>query len=190
MANEIAARRYATAIFELAREAGAVAPIGADLHAMRDAIYGDAAVTRFFLSPAVDGGDKTRILRESFSSRVAPSAMNALLLLVRKRREALFGEIVRQYDALEVASRGAERLTISSARELSANDLAAIVARLEAIYGRRFDVIQRVDASLLGGLRVTVGDTRIDGSVAGTLERLARTIFTNPPTSRSEHLPT
>lgn len=185
MANEIAARRYATAIFELAGEANAIESTRADLHAVRDAVYHDPAAARFFLSPVVGRAEKARLLGGVLANRVSTQVMNGVLLLVRKRREALLDEIVKQYDALEISARGAERLAITSARELSKQDLATIVARLEALYGKRFDVTQRVDPTLLGGLRVMLGDRRIDGSVAGKLEQLARTIFANTP--RSEH---
>jgi F-type H+-transporting ATPase subunit delta len=104
-------------------------------------------------------------------------ALHTLLLLVRKRRESLLRAIVQQYDVLQMQARGAEPLTITSAKQLSQNELNQLVSRLEKIYGKTFDVTQNVDPNLIGGVRIAMGDRLIDGSVEGRLEELSRTLF-------------
>jgi F-type H+-transporting ATPase subunit delta len=52
-----------------------------------------------------------------------------------------------------------------------------MVSRLERLYGKSFDATLTVDPSLIGGVRITMGDRRIDGSIDGRLEDLARTLF-------------
>ena len=177
MANETAARRYAAAVFQLAADARAVEAIGKDLRTLSGAIYGDEATERFFLSPVIERSEKERVLAGAFAGKAHDVALHTVLLLVRKRRESLLAEIVRQYDALEMQARGAEPLTITSAKELSGDALRTLVGRLETAYGKRFDVTQRVDPALIGGVRIMMGDRRIDGSVEGRLEELSRTLF-------------
>jgi F-type H+-transporting ATPase subunit delta len=96
------------------------------------------------------------------------------LLLVRKRREALLRAIVAQYRALERAARGVEVLTVQSARALDRAEYTRLVSKLEALYGKKFDVTEAIDAGLIGGLRITMGDRRIDATIAGRLAALAR----------------
>ncbi len=177
MANETVARRYAAAIFQLANEQHAVETVGKDLRLISDAIYEDETTKRFFLSPVIERGEKERVLAAAFEGKAHDVALHTLLLLVRKRREALLREIVQQYGVLEMQARGAEPLTITSAKQLSAGDLNALVSRLEKIYGKTFDVTQNVDSNLIGGVRIMMGDRRIDGSVEGRLEELSRTLF-------------
>jgi F-type H+-transporting ATPase subunit delta len=158
VADEAIARRYATAIFGLAQERGAVEEVGRDLRAIFDAIASDDTVQRFFFAPVINRKEKTQIITDAFARSVHQIALHSVLLLIRKRREPL--EIV-------------------SARELGRDDIEALVDRLSRLYKTRFVVTQRVDPGLIGGIRITMGDRRIDGSIAGRLNDLARALSKN-----------
>jgi F-type H+-transporting ATPase subunit delta len=178
MPNEKLARRYATAIFQLATEANAVSQVRDDLHAFADALHASDEVRRFFISPVVDRNEKSAAIADAFS-KLHEIALHAVLLLIRKRREGLVDEIVRQYDELERQARGAQTLRVTSARALSAAQLDGLVTKLKDAYHTSFDIAQTVDPELIGGVRITMGDKRIDGTVAGRLDDLARMLSTN-----------
>jgi F-type H+-transporting ATPase subunit delta len=178
MPHETLARRYATAVFQLAQDAGKVEAIQRDLHAFVDTLGGDGKVRRFFESPVVDRKEKETIVAQAFA-RLDPIALHTVLLLIRKRRENMAKEIVVQYDALERAARGAQPLDVTTARPLPRPDLDAIVARLSSAFGTKFDVTERLDPSLIGGVRITMGDRLADGTIAGRLDDIARLLSTN-----------
>jgi F-type H+-transporting ATPase subunit delta len=177
MANEKLARRYATAVFSLARESGVVDRIGEDLATIASVLGSNVLTNEFFIAPIVERQEKERVLLAAFEGRVHEIALHALLLLVRKRREALLGALVVEYRKLQLVARGEEPLTVTSARELPRDELRAIVERLERLYEKKFEVTQVVDPNLIGGVRILMGDRRVDGTVAGRLEALARTLF-------------
>jgi F-type H+-transporting ATPase subunit delta len=179
MANEKLARRYTTAVFSLANEAAAVDTIGNDLATAASAIGADPALAAFFAAPIVPRPEKERALIGAFSGRLHDVALHSLLLLVRKRRETLLQAMVEEYRKLQLAQRGEEPLTVTSARELPRRELDALVARLERLHDKKFQVTQVVDPALIGGVRVLMGDRRLDGSVAGRLDALSRTLFAN-----------
>ncbi len=177
MVNETLARRYATAIFSLARDRHVEERVGNDLARIAAAIEGDALAQRFFVAPIIARQEKERVLLAAFSGKVNDVALHALLLLVRKRRESLLGAIVAEYRKLQLDARGAEVLTITSARPLDAGELRALVDRLQHVYGKSFDTKQVVDPNVIGGVRILMGDRRIDATVSGRLESLARTLY-------------
>ena len=177
MANEKLARRYATAVFSLARERDVVDRIGEDLATIASVLDSNVLTKEFFLAPIVDGQEKERALLAAFEGRVHEIALHTLLVLVRKRREALLSALVVEYRKLQLLARGVEPLTVTSARELPRDELRAIVERLERLYEKKFEVTQVVDPNLIGGVRILMGDRRVDGTVAGRLEALARTLF-------------
>jgi F-type H+-transporting ATPase subunit delta len=177
MQNETLARRYATAVFALAKGANAIDAIGRDLDTIAEAIYRNDDVRRFYLSPVFGRANKETLLGKAFAGKVDDIALHTLLLLVRKRREALLRPIASEYAKLAREAAGKEPLEIVTARDLSPTELNAIVVRLSRSYGKTFDVTQRTDARLLGGVRITMGDRRIDGTLAGRLEELSRELL-------------
>jgi F-type H+-transporting ATPase subunit delta len=178
MPNESLAKRYATAVFSLATEAGAVAQVGHDLHTFIAALAADDQVDGFFRSPVVNRAEKATVIAEAFA-RLHEIALHTVLVLIQKRREALAPELVAQYDVLEREARGAQTLRVTTARPLGQAEIDAIVAKLATAFKTPLDVTQTVDPDLIGGVRLTIGDTRIDGTVSGRLDDLARMLSTN-----------
>ncbi len=176
MINRTLVRRYATAVYSLAQDAGAVERIGKDLERIVASIEDNEQTKRFFIAPVINRYEKERVLTKAFEGRVDDIALHALLLLVRKHREAILRALLDEYRVLEMTGRGVEPLIVTSARPLSKEELASISARVERIYGRHFQARLVVDPELVGGMRITMGDRRIDGTIAGRLEELARTL--------------
>lgn len=174
MVNRTLARRYAVAIASLAREQNAVERVTADLQTLSGAIGAPGLIRDFYESPVVDRPAKERLLARVFDGKIHPLALHALLLLVRKRREVLLRAIVDEYLSLQRAARGVETLTLESARPLDRSEYARLIAGLEARYRKKFEITEVVDPRLIGGLRIMMGDRRIDASISGRLTALAR----------------
>jgi F-type H+-transporting ATPase subunit delta len=171
--NQTLARRYAIAVATLAREQDAVDRVTSDLKTLSDVLTAPGIVGDFFESPVVDRPSKQRLLSEIFDAKIHPIALHTMLLLVRKRREPILAALVTEYLALERAARGVQTMTLQSARPLGAAERSRLIARLEAVYGKKFEVTEVVEPELIGGLRIMLGDRRIDATIAGRLDALA-----------------
>jgi F-type H+-transporting ATPase subunit delta len=176
--NRTLARRYAIAIQSLARDENVADRVGSDLQVIATALAQPGQVHDFFVAPVISRPDKERVLLRAFGDKIHPVALHALLLLVRKRREPLVAAIVDEYLDLQRTARGAQTLTLTAARPLDRAEYDKLVARLEHLYGKKFEVKEVVDPRLIGGLRIMMGDRRIDASIAGRLDSLARELST------------
>ena len=177
MVSEKLGRRYASAVFSAAGDHDAIDRVGGDLASIAAAMDSDPLMRDFFLSPVISRDAKERALMAALQGKVHDVALHSLILLVRKRREAVLSVLVPEYRKLQMASRGTDPLTVTSAGKLSDAELGSLVNRLQSIYGKKFEVHQVVDPNVIGGVRITMGDRRIDGTVSGQLDALARTLF-------------
>ncbi|MBV9103751.1 MAG: ATP synthase F1 subunit delta, partial [Candidatus Eremiobacteraeota bacterium] len=132
------------ATFSLAKDNGRIDEVGGDLRIASDALAKDDDARRFFVSPVIDRAVKSGIVMKTFGTRLDEIALHLLLLLIRKRREAILGAIVAEYEKLVLADRGFEPLEIVSARELQPSELNELVDRLSRAYKKRFEVQNRV----------------------------------------------
>jgi len=166
-----AGRRYAEAAFELATRDHAVDAWQRDL-AFAAEMARDYRVARAADSPAVPVAERRKVVRKLLAKRVSPLALNLALLLAERGRFAVLPDVSTEYDALVRKSRGIVAATVTTPTPLSEQELAAVKKRVEQLAGGHIELSTATDPSLLGGLRVRIGDLQIDASVSGRLERL------------------
>jgi F-type H+-transporting ATPase subunit delta len=189
MLNETVARRYCAALFALAKESGTVDTVVNELDAFVEALRKDPDVRDFFFSPVVDRAQKTRLLGDAFEQRLSELTFNFLVLLVRKRRENLVEVVARQMHELLDRDAGRTVAMIATPAPLSPQELADLARRLSNVYRKPIIPQTRVDADLLGGLVVQMGDTYVDASVAGKLEEVRRHLLSTLDTATTAASP-
>jgi len=168
--GSVIARRWAQALFEAARDAGAVAEVGRDLQAVVDALWGDEAVRRFFLSDRTPVEAKKRLI----TSGPGPHRLvrNFVLLCLDKRREAYLPDMAFTYRTLVDRSEGVVEAEVRTAVQLPQADRDRLEAALSAKLRRRVRTKFIVEPSLIGGLAVRIDDRLFDASLKRRLERL------------------
>lgn len=174
MPDETLARRYSAALFALAKERGATDATSRELDAFVEALAKDAAIRDFWASPVIDRVRKVALLKSAFATRLSELTYNFLVLLVRKRREALVDVVARQMHGLLDEDAGRTVAQIATPTPLSPDELAELARRLSNVYRRPIIPQARVDAGLLGGAVVQMGDKYVDASVSGRLEEVRR----------------
>jgi F-type H+-transporting ATPase subunit delta len=104
--------------------------------------------------------------------QLPPAAQNFLRTVIDNGRLAALPEIARQFRELRNAQSGSSDAIVSSAFPVSAQQVAELTATLEKRFGRKLNVTVQEDPSLIGGIRVAVGDEVLDMSVAARLEQM------------------
>jgi F-type H+-transporting ATPase subunit delta len=169
--NVTIARPYAEALFALADAGGTLGRWSQALAVMaRVAAHPElrAAIANPNLS-----ADQVYGLFAGACGDLAAEAQNLVRVLIENGRLAVLPEIRAIFEELKNEREGVMEATITSAHPLDAGQLAALVAELERRFGRKISPRVQVDANLIGGARMQVGDEVIDGSVRGKLAAMA-----------------
>jgi F-type H+-transporting ATPase subunit delta len=174
-----AGRRYAEAVFELAARDGTFDAWRKDF-AAACAVAADDRASRAIDSPAVPFAKRREAVEQLLGKSVSPMALNLALALARRGRFALLPEISSDFDELVRRSRGIQSATVTTPAPLSKEELVAVKARVEQIAGGAVEMSTATDPSLIGGLRVMIGDLQIDASVSTRLARLRKQLVQGP----------
>ena len=169
------AGRYASALFELASEAGTVTAVESDLDRLEAALAESAELRALIRNPEVSRDQLGKVMSGIGAHLgLADLTKNFLGVLAANRRVADLPATIRAFHAIAAAQRGEVTAEVASAHALTDEQLATLEQKLRAREGRTVKLKTRVDPDLLGGLVVTVGSKRIDGSIRTRLNSLAQ----------------
>jgi F-type H+-transporting ATPase subunit delta len=165
--------RYATALFELAQEAGSLDQVAGDLDSFARMMDQSEDLTRLVKSPVFAAQDQVRALEALFArAGIKGLAASFISLAARNRRLFAISDMIAGYRTLMAAQRGEIAAEVTSAEKLSASQVARLKAELKAAAGSDVLLTQTVDPSILGGLIVKIGSRMVDSSLATKLNNL------------------
>ena len=168
------AGRYATALFELAREEKQIDAVGQSLATLRAALTESADLRELTTSPLLARDQATRgILAAAGAMGLDPVTTRFLGVLGQNRRLAQLPNVIRAFNMLAAAHRGETTAEVTSAHPLDADQVQALRQNLRARIGREVAVDLTVNPAILGGLVVKIGSQMIDGSIRTKLNNLA-----------------
>lgn len=174
--SEPVARMYAAALLEIGREKGSIGKIHEGLQLLK-AAWEDAGFRDFFTSPRVNKDQKAKVITEALSGKVVPEFLNFVLLLIKKRREPVFDNIVNQFDKYRDEAEGRAHAFVESGSPFDEAEKEALKQALRKASGGKDIVLHYEDkADLLGGVRVRMGDLLVDTTIKRRLSRLAREV--------------
>jgi F-type H+-transporting ATPase subunit delta len=173
------ARVYAAALTEIGRETGTLPSIYDDLQAMHRLFAGDAWFRQFFTSPRIDRKVKWTAVEKAFKGKIGKQVLGLLRVLIEKGREPVLDNIVAQFAAMKDLAENRVHAHVVVARPLPADLTNEILQRLERAYdGKKVQIHERVDPSVLGGVSVRVGDRVIDRTLKTKLAALKKHLLT------------
>lgn len=166
--------RYATALFELARDSKTIDTVEASLANVRAALEQSREFARLVASPLVSRQDAAKAIAGSAAAMgIDGTTKNFLGVLAENRRLSQLPAIIRAFRLLAANHRGETTAEVTSAHPLSDAQVDALKQQLRTRIGRDVSIDLSVDPALLGGLVVKIGSQMIDSSIKTRLNTLA-----------------
>jgi F-type H+-transporting ATPase subunit delta len=165
--------RYATALFELARDEKSIDAVKADLERF-DAMLADSAdLKRLVRSPVFSSDAQSRALSAVLDKAgISGISANFLKVLTANRRLFAVGDVIRGFRALVAKFKGEATADITVAEKLSDKNLDALKAALKSVTGKDVSLDVKVDPSIIGGLVVKLGSRMVDSSLRTKLNSI------------------
>ncbi|WP_163580482.1 F0F1 ATP synthase subunit delta [Gracilibacillus saliphilus] len=176
MSKTNVAKRYAEALFQIGAEKETVDFLETELATVKEVFQTNQAFLQFLQHPKVEAEKKKQLLNEAFAG-FSKEVLHTLSLLVDRHNESIVPDIVDHFITFANQAKGVKEATVFSVRALS----DAEKEEIENVFTKKLNVKtlkinNHVDPSVIGGVKIKVGNTVYDGSVKGKLDRLERQI--------------
>jgi F-type H+-transporting ATPase subunit delta len=170
-----AARVYAEALFDVAKEKGKLDAVVGELAQFADALDGNRELQVFFFSPYFSSAEKAAGLKRAVSG-ADTELLNFLELLIEKQRMPEVFRIRRQLEELWKRENRRIDVTVTSAVELDRAVVEKVGEEIERQTGQKVELASRVDGEILGGIVLQVGNMVLDASIRSRLEKLRKSV--------------
>ncbi|MEC5158131.1 ATP synthase F1 subunit delta [Chryseobacterium sp. MP_3.2] len=168
------AKRYAQGLLEFTQETGNTNSVFTEMGDLVKTISKSRELQNFFASPIIDTKKKISVASEIFQN-FSPVAKNIILLVIKHGRESQLQNIAQEYINKVEDMNGVQRITLTSASQLSEENINNILKSTNLVnHTNKFDVKPIINADILGGYILRVGDQQIDASVRAKLNQLKK----------------
>ncbi len=165
--------RYATALFELARDEKVVDAVKADLDGFEAMLAGSADLKRLVRSPVFSAEAQSKALTAVLDKAgITGISANFLKLLTANRRLFAVNDVIRAFRALVANFKGEATAEVTVAEALSDKNLDSLKAALKSVTGKDVALNVKIDRSIIGGLVVKLGSRMVDSSLRTKLNSI------------------
>jgi F-type H+-transporting ATPase subunit delta len=169
------ARPYAVAAYKLGKETKALSQ-WSDMLGLLAGLVKDEQLKAYIEDPKVNAQELEANMIKVAGNKLNEQGQNLIKILVEYGRLSILPAISDAFEELKAQEEGTLDAEIIAAEKLTAAQTKDIVARLEKKFGKKIEAKVSVDAEIIGGIKIIVGDTVIDASVQGQLQNLAYTL--------------
>ncbi|WP_442602559.1 F0F1 ATP synthase subunit delta [Paenibacillus sp. KN14-4R] len=176
MSDIVVAKRYARALFEVAKDKGIIAQVQDELEAVVESFQQNKEFMQILSQPNIDVTKKTALLAAVFEGKVSEVVLNTLQLLVTRGREEILNSMLVDYVKIANDALGRANATVYTPFVITAAQEQEIADQFSRITGKTVHVQSVIKPELLGGIQVRIGDRLYDGSLSGKLNRLQKSL--------------
>ena len=168
------AKRYAQGLLNFTQEAGLTTSVFGEMKDLVNTIEKSKELQSFFTSPIIEVKKKISVSAEIFKS-FSPVTKNLIQLVIKHGREGQLSNIGQEFINKVEDMKGVQRITITSAAQLSEENISNILKSSELVnHNQTFDVKSIINPNILGGYILRVGDQQVDQSVKSKLSKLKK----------------
>ena len=175
---ESIARRYAAALFELALESQQTELVREEIDAIANLLQQNHGFRELLVNAAIHHKHKAEVISRVFANQLSELAMNFLQVVIAKDRSPLLLEICDEYIIIDDEHAGRVHGVLVTAINLDANEIAEFARQIGDSIKKQVTLSNRVDATILGGSILTIGERVWDNSVRENLHRLSQHLRT------------
>jgi F-type H+-transporting ATPase subunit delta len=172
------ARRYANALFSVSLKKGTIDIIASEIFQLKSFSEKDERFVSFLCAPQVLTEHKVEMVRTLFTTRLSPSLLSFLLLLIEKNRINLLGDIGREFEELVEDYKGLVKARVTTAVHVDEDYKNRLKEKLESVTEKQIEIVHRIDKDILGGIIVQLNYNVIDRSVRSQLDALKHELKT------------
>ena len=167
------AGRYASALFELARDEGQIDSVGKDLDGFASLLDESADLRRLIKSPVVPADEQDKAIDAVLKkANIGGLAGNLIRFATANRRLFVVPQMIRAYRSLVAEHKGIVSAEVRLAETPSTQQLDTIKAAIREMAGSDVDVDVKIDPALIGGLIVKIGSRMVDASLKTKLNSI------------------
>jgi F-type H+-transporting ATPase subunit delta len=171
------AKRYALALFQIAKEQQLLGTVEEELRVVKEVLLYNTDLKAVLKSTKLTNEKKKEILKEAFAS-LNVYVLNTLMILIDRHRDDQLVEVANQFIELANEEMGIAEAKVYSIRPLSDAEREGLSSTFAAKIGKKSLKIENiVDSDLLGGIKLRIGNRIYDGSLRGKLDRLERKLL-------------
>jgi F-type H+-transporting ATPase subunit delta len=170
--EELVAKRYSNALFEVALEGNTLDKTGEELSFITDALNEHPDLFKAIKSPLIKPVEKKEMMKNIFSKHLSRELLNFLYVLIDKSRSAQLKEISTEYHKLLARHNNTIEAVATTAVSMTEEQITELTDKLTKTSGKTVTLTNAVDPSIIGGVFIQIGDKIIDG----TLKRRLREI--------------
>lgn len=169
---ELVTKRYAAALFDIAKEKEAIDDFEKEATLVCQILEKETDLLKLLEHPQMLMEDKIKVMESAFDGKIYDELMGLIALIIKKNRQMFLVEILQQFLGLVKEAKGQVKAIVTSAIPLTNQQLAQIKTNLEKSTKKTIELESKVDANIIGGLMIHVGDRVVDGSIQGKINGL------------------
>jgi len=169
--------KYAQGLYKVALKEENVTQFSVRLHSIMNILKSVPELNQLFITRRVQIEDKMVMLKNILGDKISGIEMDLIVLLIENGHMMLFGEVVKRFDYLKDKDSEIIKVQITSSSRLSDDEVQRISLNIENKIQKKVDVTMETDTSIVGGIKLRVGNTLIDGSVSNHLQKMRDTLI-------------